>query len=193
MSYDAAKAKELDYKCSMDESRLVPTLETSWGTISFSTDPWPARSGTMNVEVRPLDRDAQPINDAEVSLTLSMPGRRLRSDDKVVALRPNRDGLYATRATLPLAGRWLATVTVKHGDEADALSFDFDMAQGNEPQSPPSKADGRSDKPAHKGAARQPPPTGATAVSYTCQMHPEMVQSQPGKCPKCVMNLVKKQ
>lgn len=27
---------------------------------------------------------------------------------------------------------------------------------------------------------------------YTCPMHPEVVSSQPGKCPECGMNLVKK-
>ncbi len=30
------------------------------------------------------------------------------------------------------------------------------------------------------------------AVQYTCPMHPEVVQSTPGKCPKCGMDLVEK-
>lgn len=29
-----------------------------------------------------------------------------------------------------------------------------------------------------------------TAQKYTCTMHPEVVQSKPGKCPKCGMALV---
>lgn len=28
---------------------------------------------------------------------------------------------------------------------------------------------------------------------YTCTMHPEVEQSEPGKCPKCGMELVEKQ
>lgn len=32
----------------------------------------------------------------------------------------------------------------------------------------------------------------ATATKYTCTMHPEVVRSKPGKCPKCGMNLVAK-
>lgn len=32
-----------------------------------------------------------------------------------------------------------------------------------------------------------------TSVYYTCPMHPEVKSSQPGKCPKCGMQLVKKQ
>ena len=30
------------------------------------------------------------------------------------------------------------------------------------------------------------------ATQYTCPMHPEVVQSSPGKCPKCGMDLVEK-
>jgi len=30
----------------------------------------------------------------------------------------------------------------------------------------------------------------ASATKYTCTMHPEVVQSKPGKCPKCGMKLV---
>ncbi|HLO91694.1 MAG TPA: heavy metal-binding domain-containing protein [Lentimicrobium sp.] len=30
------------------------------------------------------------------------------------------------------------------------------------------------------------------AAVYTCPMHPEVTSDQPGKCPKCGMDLVKK-
>ncbi len=30
------------------------------------------------------------------------------------------------------------------------------------------------------------------ATQYTCPMHPEVVTSQPGQCPKCNMDLVVK-
>ncbi|AMJ66183.1 heavy metal-binding domain-containing protein [Hymenobacter sp. PAMC 26628] len=30
------------------------------------------------------------------------------------------------------------------------------------------------------------------ATQYTCPMHPEVVADQPGKCPKCGMDLVVK-
>lgn len=47
---------------------------------------------------------------------------------------------------------------------------------------------------AKKGEERQPakPPLGKNQ-SYTCPMHPEVVQSTPGKCPKCGMKLVAKE
>jgi hypothetical protein len=31
------------------------------------------------------------------------------------------------------------------------------------------------------------------AMSYTCPMHPEVVTDKPGSCPKCGMDLVKKE
>lgn len=30
-------------------------------------------------------------------------------------------------------------------------------------------------------------------VEYTCPMHPEVIRDKPGKCPKCGMDLVKKE
>ncbi|MDB5023551.1 MAG: hypothetical protein JWP78_1306 [Mucilaginibacter sp.] len=30
-------------------------------------------------------------------------------------------------------------------------------------------------------------------VQYTCPMHPEVLSDKPGKCPKCGMELVKKE
>ena len=32
-----------------------------------------------------------------------------------------------------------------------------------------------------------------TAAVYTCKMHPEVISDKPGKCPKCGMDLVKKE
>ena len=33
---------------------------------------------------------------------------------------------------------------------------------------------------------------GAHVHHYTCKMHPEIVQSAPGDCPKCGMKLIHK-
>lgn len=30
-------------------------------------------------------------------------------------------------------------------------------------------------------------------VQYTCTMHPEVLEDEPGKCPKCGMDLMKKE
>ncbi|TGE03530.1 MULTISPECIES: heavy metal-binding domain-containing protein [Hymenobacter] len=36
------------------------------------------------------------------------------------------------------------------------------------------------------------PGPGIAAETYTCTMHPEIIANEPGKCPKCGMDLVKK-
>jgi Cu(I)/Ag(I) efflux system membrane fusion protein len=35
--------------------------------------------------------------------------------------------------------------------------------------------------------------TDVAGVQYTCPMHPEVVTDKPGSCPKCGMDLVKKE
>lgn len=44
--------------------------------------------------------------------------------------------------------------------------------------------------PAAQPAAPAVQPTAPAAQEYTCPMHPEVRAIQPGKCPKCGMNLV---
>ena len=36
------------------------------------------------------------------------------------------------------------------------------------------------------------PGPGVATATYTCPMHPEVIANEPGKCPKCGMDLVKK-
>jgi manganese oxidase len=36
------------------------------------------------------------------------------------------------------------------------------------------------------------PGEAPTAALYTCPMHPDVIQSKPGQCPKCGMTLVPK-
>jgi len=40
--------------------------------------------------------------------------------------------------------------------------------------------------------ATKKPVTEQQQVKYTCSMHPEVVQDEPGKCPVCGMQLVEK-
>lgn len=42
-------------------------------------------------------------------------------------------------------------------------------------------------------SGKQSPPARNSEITYTCPMHPEVIQSSSGKCPKCGMDLVKKQ
>lgn len=42
----------------------------------------------------------------------------------------------------------------------------------------------------HKHKMTTSKTTTSKGVKYTCTMHPEVVMSKPGKCPKCGMKLV---
>lgn len=44
----------------------------------------------------------------------------------------------------------------------------------------------------NSGAMKQGKTDTSKHVMYTCPMHPEVIQSKPGKCPKCGMTLVQK-
>lgn len=37
------------------------------------------------------------------------------------------------------------------------------------------------------------PKTETAKVEYTCSMHPDVISDKPGQCPKCGMDLVKKE
>lgn len=47
-------------------------------------------------------------------------------------------------------------------------------------------------KPASKPAAKKPASKPAPTI-YVCPMHPEVTSATPGTCPKCGMQLVKKE
>jgi len=42
------------------------------------------------------------------------------------------------------------------------------------------------------GSGKQGKTDASKMVTYTCPMHPEVLLSKPGKCPKCGMTLVQK-
>jgi Cu(I)/Ag(I) efflux system membrane fusion protein len=52
---------------------------------------------------------------------------------------------------------------------------------------------GTTTKPDSSAAAKDTAARDQTAVLYTCKMHPEVTSDKPGKCPKCGMDLVKKE
>lgn len=63
----------------------------------------------------------------------------------------------------------------------------------SEPAEPETMAASSPDEHAHEGGTSTVAPAAQAdqeAKSWTCPMHPEVVQAEPGKCPKCGMKLV---
>ena len=71
-----------------------------------------------------------------------------------------------------------------HGGHSDGASL---PAAEPSPVSPPAASDASS-LPNHDDAAADP-----VGDVYTCPMHPEVTSSKPGKCPKCGMQLEKRE
>jgi hypothetical protein len=67
----------------------------------------------------------------------------------------------------------------------DPARNDFAGEYHDQSQFPPPARDADPKRPAVGSGA-------APAVTYTCPMHPEIVQPSPGRCPQCGMELVAK-
>jgi hypothetical protein len=46
--------------------------------------------------------------------------------------------------------------------------------------------------PSAKTEKAEPAEKNASAITYTCPMHPKVAETKPGACPKCGMDLVEK-
>ena len=121
-----------------------------------------------------------------------------------------------TRRNLAIVMPWLILLALTGcGSGVPPRSAALDPSNANGPESPPSSAspalaeplvaadgenahgDGRNGEGSEQHAghghrAANVVGTPANAIVYTCPMHAEVTSSQPGKCPKCGMNLVPK-
>ena len=98
-----------------------------------------------------------------------------------------------TRIAFPFAGLVLlagcaATTPMTPGPDHPA---DPDAPTSAAPE--PSTVLALTPAPTTSPAPTRPKPTTQSAVTYTCPHHPEVVSSEPGKCPKCDMKLVRKE
>jgi len=72
----------------------------------------------------------------------------------------------------------------------------LDPANANAPESPPFSVSPPAAEPKVASTSEvdhgRPVADAQGPAVYTCPMHPEVTSPQPGKCPKCGMNLVPK-
>jgi hypothetical protein len=97
-----------------------------------------------------------------------------------------------TRSPPPAAGGSMQHTDMKGMDMKGMDMPDMPgMRHGQKPaatQPPPDMEEGMHHSPS--GPATQP---ATTQALYTCNMHPQIVSNQPGKCPICGMTLVAKE
>lgn len=159
------------------------TVTVAAGTlrIAAAIEPNPPgqRDNVLRVSIR--DSKNQPVSDAQVSVTYSMPAMGAMPEMRGEAVvTQGEDGAYAASFDLPMAGSW--TLIVEAKTHRAAASARFGMTVGGE---------GLTAKPA--SAEGPQPSSGGPAQDidhYTCAMHPSVKQSHPGACPICGMELV---
>jgi Cu(I)/Ag(I) efflux system membrane fusion protein len=96
---------------------------TQDATIELTTDPAPPRAGLTTFEARVIGRDGQPLNDAEVSVTLfmpPMPSMNMPAMRSQAVLPRARDGAYRGRVDVLMSGRWDVTVTAMRAGQTVA-------------------------------------------------------------------------
>ncbi len=73
----------------------------------------------------------------------------------------------------------------EHYRHADAAASSPSEHEGHE-------GHGAATAPAHEHSAGPADAAAQPAQQFTCPMHPEVVRSEPGRCPTCGMKLVPK-
>jgi hypothetical protein len=74
------------------------------------------KAGDNQFEVMVKDANGQPIADAEVSVSLvmaAMPAMKMPEMRNDVKLKPAGGGKYTSSGSVPMAGKWKTTITVK--------------------------------------------------------------------------------
>jgi len=91
----------------------------------------------------------------------------------------------APSAPIPARSRTLDRVDPVVPEAADTGAHHHHTAPGTPP------ADTHA-LPPQEPAGPAGQPSADASAAYTCPMHPEVVSTEPGRCPKCGMALVKK-
>jgi RND family efflux transporter MFP subunit len=92
----------------------------SGSTVVLRTQPDPPRSGENTFEVEVTGADRQPLVDAQVKLTLSMPAMpsmNMPAMSSEATLAPAGVGVYRGSALIPMPGRWDVTITARRGGQ----------------------------------------------------------------------------
>jgi len=86
-------------------------------TLVFSTDPMPARMGENRILLTVTDETGNPVSNAKVPLTFTMPMPGMTP--ATVPMAAGKSGTYEAKVNLGMAGQWDLTVTIQRSGHPD--------------------------------------------------------------------------
>lgn len=106
------------------EGRLKP-IETHGNIIvSLDTHPSPLALGENEVFLTVLAPNKKYINNASISVNVTMPGMKMKTDNDVVKLAPEGIMRYKGIVNITMGGTWHINVTIDHDGVRDTAVFE---------------------------------------------------------------------
>jgi hypothetical protein len=107
------------------EGRLKPVEATGGLIASLDTRPAPLSLGDDELFLTILDANKKPLNNASVSVTVTMVGMNMKTDNDHVILNLQGKMRYRGVVNLTMGGIWHINVFVDHGNgQHDKLVFE---------------------------------------------------------------------
>ena len=93
--------------------------------VVLSLNPYPPSVGQSEFDITLTDLNGQAINDAVISLDLTMPAMRMPPNQPVMEFVS--DGKYHTTAYYTMRGWWRIEVIITRGSETQSVFFDLGL------------------------------------------------------------------
>lgn len=107
------------------EGRLKPVEATGGLIASLDTKPAPLALGDDELFLTILDTNKKPLTNASVSVTVTMVGMKMKTDNDHATLDPQGKMRYRGVVNLTMGGIWHINVFVDHGNgQHDKLVFE---------------------------------------------------------------------
>jgi hypothetical protein len=125
------------FRLDLDENGGLTIRPAPFVQVAVRTDPSPAISGTVGIDLRLTDGVGQPVEGATVNLLPLMPAHAHIEPQSEAVPVPGTPGLYHTSANLQMGGGWLIIVDVNQpGQPPIRTDASFDVIDPNATPTP---------------------------------------------------------
>lgn len=107
------------------EGRLKPVEATGGLIASLDTKPVPLSLGDNELFLTVLDANKKPLSNASVSVTVTMVGMKMKTDNDHTKLDPQGKMRFRGVVNITMGGLWHVNIFVDHGNgQHDKLVFE---------------------------------------------------------------------